>query len=107
MNKPSTESLDGVRRPQFRLDSGWDVFEEWSQSAGQIEKNAVHKALFAIADRTAFTDYEILDVTAPTRDVFVLVRKDLVLKVHLRDLDTFAIAYVGPAAAAPGLELAE
>ena len=107
MDNPPIDSLDGVRRPHFRLDSGWDVLERWSESAGQIEKNAVHKALFAIADRTAFADYEILDAAARSQDVFVLVRKDLVLKVRLRDLDTFEIAYVGPVANAPGLELAE
>ncbi|MFM9371427.1 DUF6235 family protein [Streptomyces sp. Da 82-17] len=104
MNNPPAESLNGLRRPHFRLDSGWDVLEEWSRSAGQIEKNAVHKALFAVTDHTAFVDYEILDIVAESRDVFVLVRQDLVLKVRLRDLDAFEIAYVGPVAGAPGLE---
>lgn len=107
MNRPSIESLDGVRRPQFRLDAGWEVLEEWSENAGQIEKNAIHKALFAIVDRTAFADYEIHDAVTGAQDVFVRVRQDLVLKVQLRDVDAFTIAYVGPLATAPGLELAE
>ncbi|MER7762772.1 DUF6235 family protein [Streptomyces sp. NPDC097619] len=90
------------RRP-LRLDSGWEVLESWAETAGQIDKNAVHKALFALADRTVFRDYETRDDGPTPLDLTVRVREGLVLKVRIRDLDTFDITGVGVPGEAPGI----
>ena len=95
----------GVRRPALRLDSGWDLLERWSATANQIEKNAVHKALFAVVDRTVFRTYETFEDAAQPQEFFVRLREDLVLKIRIRDVDTFGIAYVGSAGRAPGIDL--
>ncbi|MEU8774906.1 DUF6235 family protein [Streptomyces sp. NPDC048606] len=88
----------------LRLGAGWERLERWSETAGQIERNAVHKALFAVADRSVFRSYETYDDAVEPLDLFVRVREGLVLKVRIRDLDTFDIAHVGPVGEAPGLD---
>ncbi|MEO3977667.1 DUF6235 family protein [Streptomyces sp. CAU 1734] len=100
-----TAAALGGPPPPLRLESGWDLLEKWSDTAGQINKNAVHKALFAIADRTAFRTYETFDDATQPRDFFVLVKDNLVLKICVRDFHAFAIAYVGPIDGAPGIDL--
>ncbi|UQX00009.1 DUF6235 family protein [Streptomyces sp. RerS4] len=82
-------------RGPLRLHAGWERLEEWSDTAGQIERNAVHKALFAVADRTVFRSYETYDDPAEPLSLFVRVRPTLVLKIRIRDLDSFDIDYVG------------
>ncbi|MFI5617935.1 DUF6235 family protein [Streptomyces sp. NPDC051567] len=98
-------SPTGRPRPPLRLDSGWELLERWSGTAGQIHRNAVHKALFAIADRTVFTAYETFDDTAQPRDFFVLVKGDLILKIRAHDFHAFGIIYVGSVSGAPGISL--
>lgn len=86
----------------LRLHAGWERVERWARTAGQIHKNAVHKALFAVADRTVFRTYETYDDATQPLDFFVPVREGLVLKIHICDLESFEIAHVGPIDEAPG-----
>jgi hypothetical protein len=92
----------GIR---LRLTTGLRRLEQWSATAGQIERNAVYRALFAIIDGSAFQTYEILDAER-TREFFVVVREDLVIKIRLPSWNTFAILYIGAPAAAPDVDLA-
>ncbi|PRH80819.1 hypothetical protein C6N75_02060 [Streptomyces solincola] len=95
----------GTKPLGLRLGSGWDLLERWSGAAHQIERNAVHKALFAVVDRSVFTAYETLEDAARPREFFVRLREDLVLKLRVRDLDVFEIVYVGSVGEAPGIDL--
>ena len=88
----------------MRLHSGLDRLERWSRTAGQTEKNAVYKALFAVADGSVFWAYEVLDDTSRGHEFFVLVRKNLVVKICLHDRDTFGIVYIGSLHSAPDLD---
>ncbi len=90
---------------QVRLESGLRWLEEWSDTAGQAEQNAVYQALFAIADGTVSYAYlTFADVHHPG-EFFVLVRDDLVIKVVFHDLDAFGIGYIGTLRNAPGHDL--
>ncbi|QNE79632.1 hypothetical protein F0344_34820 (plasmid) [Streptomyces finlayi] len=95
---------DGLHGPQLRLEGGWELLEKWSTTAGQIARNAAHSALFAVADRTVFGTYEIINDLTQSRDFFVVLRGGLTIKIHIRDIDTFAIAYIGPQDTAPGID---
>jgi hypothetical protein len=91
----------------FRLTSGLEILDEWSRTATQAEKNAVSHALFAVVDRTVFTEYAVVDDHPKTMEFFVFVRNDLVVKIGVHDLGSFGIVYVGPAVGAPGLDSPE
>lgn len=88
----------GIR---IRLTTGLRRLERWSATAGQIEKNAVYQALFSIIDGSVFRTYEILDDTERSREFFVVVREDIVIKVRMAGFDTFGILYIGSPAEAP------
>lgn len=90
--------------PMFRLTSGLDVLDKWSPTATQAEKNAVNRALFAVVDKTVFTEFDVVDEVEKTMEFFVFARSDLVVKIHVHDLGSFGIVYVGPATDAPGLD---
>ncbi|MFE7132862.1 DUF6235 family protein [Streptomyces sp. NPDC057638] len=91
--------------PPLRLHEGWELLERWSGSAGQIDKNAVHKALFAIADRTVFRTYRTFDIPGRPLDFYVLVRERLLLRIRVHRLDAFTIAHVGSVAETPEVDL--
>ncbi|MEE1740473.1 DUF6235 family protein [Streptomyces sp. BE147] len=95
---------DTAARGPLRLTAGWELLERWSRTACQIHRNAVHKALFAIADRSVFRAYETDDVPGRPLEFSVLVRDGLFLKIRIRDLDTFEITHVGAHGEAPGRE---
>jgi uncharacterized protein DUF6235 len=88
----------------FRLTSGLEVLDEWSLTATQAEKNAAHRALFAVVEKTVFTEYDVVDDVKKTMEFFVFARDDLVVKIHVHGLGSFGIVYVGPAVEAPGLD---
>lgn len=88
----------------LRLGAGLDLLENWAHSSGQVEKNAVYKALFAVADGSVFVTHTILGDASPTGEFYVLVRDNLVVKICLADFDTFGISYVGPLDTAPDLD---
>lgn len=92
----------GVR---FRLETGDDVLEEWSETASRPQKNAVYQALFAMLDGSLFRTYRVIDDFRRPSDLFVIVRDDLVLKIRINCFDSFQIVHIGPpvgAGADPG-----
>src|SRR5579859_6054451 len=93
------------RRPiPFRLASGLEILDRWSAQAGQAEKNIVHDVLFALAEKSVFADYDVVDDVTKTLEFFVLARGELTVKVRVHGLDSFGIVYVGPTCDAPGLD---
>jgi hypothetical protein len=85
---------EGSRRR--RLSAGLQRLETWSETASQIEKNAVYDALFAVSNRSIQHAYAVLTRPVPTRGFVILVRDNLVVTVGLPTTDTFCIEYVGP-----------
>ncbi|MGQ0841203.1 DUF6235 family protein [Actinokineospora sp.] len=89
---------------RLRLNLGFARLEEWADKAGQVEKNALYKALFAISDGSVFRSYKVLDDVQRTGEFFVLVRDNLVVKVCFRDVGAFGVLYIGTPAEAPDLD---
>lgn len=81
---------------RFRLETGLDVLDEWSSSANQSQKNAVHKALFAMLDGTLFRTYRVVDDYQRPSELFVIVKDDLVMKIRINCFDSFGIVHLGP-----------
>ena len=96
------------RRPRcaFRLASGLEILDAWSQNASQAELDIVNRVLFAVTERSVFTQYQVVDDVARTMEFFVLAKRDLTVKIRVHGLDSFGITYVGPTCAAPGLDQA-
>lgn len=84
---------------------GMGRLETWAATAGQIDKNAVYKALFAVSDGTVFQNYKVLDDVHQPREFFIMVRPDLVVKVCFHETDAFGILYIGPIEEAPDIDL--
>jgi Family of unknown function (DUF6235) len=99
-NKPTNRP----RPIPFRLTSGLEILDQWSANAGQVEKNIVHEVLFALAEKSAFANYDVVDDVTKTLEFFVLARGELTVKVRVHGLDSFGIVYVGPTCDAPGLD---
>lgn len=102
-------AISGENHPQpllFRLTSGLELLEEWSKNATQVQKNVVNQVLFAVASRAVFSGYAVVDDVTRTMEFFVLAKCDIAVKIRVHGLDSFGIVYVGPASAAPGLDVA-
>jgi hypothetical protein len=82
-------------RRSLRLSSGLRRLEQWSTTASQNEKNAVYKALFAIADGSAFSSYKIIHDFNRMGELAVQVRDDLFVKICFRHFDAFGIVHIG------------
>ena len=96
-----SRSQDGiVPRSRFRLETGIEVLEDWSETASQSAKNAVHKALFAMVDGTLFRTYRIVDDYQRPSELFVIVKDDLLMKIRIHCFDSFGIVHIGPLTAA-------
>ncbi len=91
-------------RRRFRLDMGMARLETWAATAGEIDKNAVYKALFSVSDGTVFQAYKVLDDVHQAREFFIVVRGDLVVKICFHESDAFGILYIGPINDVPELE---
>ena len=91
-------------RRRFRLDMGMARLDDWADTANQIDRNAVYKALFSVADGTVFQAYKVLDDVHQAREFFVMVRDDLVVKICFHESDAFGILYIGPINDGPELE---
>lgn len=100
-----TEPTSG-RPSSLAMTTGLDLLDEWSTGAVQSQKNIVHRILFAVADMTVSTDYIVIDDVRDHMQFFVLAKSDLVVKIRIEGLDSFGLLYVGPAGAAPGLDVA-
>lgn len=79
----------------FRLNMGMTHLERWAANAGQVDKNAVYEALFAISDGSVFRTHKVLDDVHWVGGFFVLVRDRLVIKIRFRRFDAFDIVYIG------------
>jgi Family of unknown function (DUF6235) len=90
----------------FRLTSGLELLEEWSEGATQVQRNVVNHVLFAVASKAVFSEYAVVDDVTKTMEFFVLAKCDIAVKIRVHGLDSFGIVYVGPACAAPGLDCA-
>jgi hypothetical protein len=90
----------------FRLTTGLDVLDQWSLTATQAEKNVVGDVLLAIAGKSVFARYDVIDDPRRALEFFVLVKCGLAVKVRVYSLNAFGVVYVGPACSAPGLDYA-
>ncbi|MEV4054539.1 DUF6235 family protein [Amycolatopsis sp. NPDC049688] len=81
---------------RLQLTDGFELLEEWAESASQAERNVMYDALFAVGDGSAFLIYDIFG-DPQDRSIFIVsVKPGLVLKVLLRREDSsFAIRYLG------------
>ena len=87
---------------QFRLETGLDVLEDWTASASQSQKNAVHKALFAMVDGTLFRTYRVIDDYRRPSELFVVVKDNLVMKIRINCFDSFGVVHIGPPSESAG-----
>ena len=94
----------GSRPSQFSITSGLDLLEDWAAEATQPEKNTVYPVLYAVADKTVDTEYTVVDDPASPLDFFVLAKNDLVVKIRIEAVGSFAILYIGPSDGAPGFD---
>jgi hypothetical protein len=99
------EPVGSIPATRFRLETGLEVLDEWSETASQAKRNAVYRALFAMGDGSVFSTYRIVDDFQRPNQLFVIVKDDLVLKLRVNCFDSFSIVYIGPTAAAPDLGL--
>lgn len=91
-----------VPHVRFRLETGLDVLDDWSESASQSQKNAVHKALFAMLDDTLFRTYRVVDDYQRPSELFVIVKDDLVMKIRINCFDSFGVVHIGPPGTSAG-----
>lgn len=82
--------------PRSRLESGLGLLDSWAATAGQFDRYAVYRALFAVAEGSVSDSYEILDDLQLPHEFSVLVRKNLVLDIRVHGADSFGIRYLGP-----------
>ncbi|TDV41076.1 DUF6235 family protein [Actinophytocola oryzae] len=92
----TNESRVDNTTPRYRMESGFDVLEDWSPTASQSKRNAVYKALFAMQDGSMFRTYRVIDDFQRANEVFVIVKDDLVMKIRVKCVDAFDIVAIGP-----------
>ncbi len=85
-----------IPRVRFRLETGLDVLDDWSVTASEPHKDAVHKALFAMVDGTLFRTYRVVDDYQRPAELFVIVQDDLVMKIRVNCFDSFGLVHIGP-----------
>jgi hypothetical protein len=95
---------DSARPSSFTVTSGLDLLEDWSAHATQPQKNIVYEIIFAVADKTVFTRYTVVDDAEKHMEFFVLTKNDLVVKVRIDSFDSFGITYIGSCRCVPGLD---
>lgn len=82
-------------RTKFRMETGLDVLDGWSETASQSKRNAVYKALFAMQDGSLFRRYRIVDDFQRPNELYVILKDDLVLKIRVNTFDSFGIVHIG------------
>lgn len=80
---------------RLRLGTGIEVLDAWTATASQIDVNAMTDALFAIVERTVYTRYPVVEDSALARELVVVVRDDLAMRIRLDDVETFSVVFVG------------
>lgn len=88
-------------RKRLRLCVGLARLEEWAATAGQADKNALYKMLFSVADGSVFRTYKVLDDVERVGEFFVMVRRNLVVKISFPQPGTFGVLYIGTPGEAP------
>jgi len=92
---------------RLRLASGFDVLDGWLDTASISDAAAVGDALFSIVERTVYFDYPVVDDSAVARELVVVVRDDLAIRIRLDDVEKFGVVYVGSPATALELRRTE
>ncbi|NBH02742.1 MULTISPECIES: DUF6235 family protein [Amycolatopsis] len=81
---------------RLQLTAGFEILEEWAESATQAQRNALYEALFAVGDGSAFLVYDIFGDAENPRNFVVVVKANLVLKIMVQRAESsFEIRYVG------------
>jgi hypothetical protein len=73
-----------------------EVLGQWARTASQADRNAVHKALFAMLDGSLFETYRIVENVRTQNELYVIVRDDLVLRLRINDTNSFHVIGIGP-----------
>jgi hypothetical protein len=94
------------RQPAYTITAGLDLLSDWAARATDAHKNIIYRILFCVADKTVHATYTTLDDPASHMEYFVIGKADLIVKIRIHDLDTFAITYIGTTSTAPGLNAA-
>lgn len=94
------ESGDRDERPRATSRMETDaVLDRWARTARQADRNAVHKALFAILDGSVLRTYRVVEDAQLPNELYIIVKDDLVLKVRVADVNDFSsfeIVGIGP-----------
>lgn len=85
---------------RLRLGTGIEVLDAYLDTAGEADTIAVTNALFAIVERTVYRRYPVIDDSTAVRELVVVIRDDLALRVRLDDVEKFSLVFVGSPAAA-------
>jgi hypothetical protein len=88
----------------LKLTSGADLLDAWAQDAAQSQRNIVNRLLFAVVEKSVFSDYDVIDDLESPMEFFVLAKADLTVKIRIHDFESFGIIYVGASSSAPGLD---
>jgi hypothetical protein len=78
-----------------RLGSGVELLERWADGAGQVAKNAMYQALFAVLDGSVFQSYDIVDDSGRENEFTVIVKDDLIVRVCFHEANMFGISFIG------------
>lgn len=83
----------------MKLNSGWQVFEHWAETATTEQIELVREAMLAIADESWPQRFDSLDdVARPGSQVILIIDADLwlVFRVLTEYREYFNIVYIGP-----------
>lgn len=80
---------------RLRLGSGTDVLDTWTDTASFADSTAVADALFSIVERTVYFDYPVIDDSEIARELVVVVRDDLAIRIRLDHVDKFSVVFIG------------
>ena len=85
---------------RLRLGSGIDVLNAWTENAREADIEAVADALFAVVERSVYRRYPVIDDSSLARELVVVVRDDLAIRLRLDDVEKFGIVFIGSPGAA-------
>ncbi|OLF13937.1 hypothetical protein BLA60_01775 [Actinophytocola xinjiangensis] len=71
------------------------MLNAWTESARAADVRAVTDALFSIVERTVYHQYPVIEDSAVARELVVVVRDNLALRIHLQDVEKFHLVFVG------------
>lgn len=79
----------------LRLTTGIELLHAWWDTAGEVERDTVSDALFALLDGSVYTDYEVIDDPGYPRELVIVVLESLAIRARLHDAATFGIVFIG------------